>query len=717
MKLKELVIQNFKSFSNKRTIIRFDDFEGLTLIMGQNNDSPDENAKNGCGKSSLFDALCYVLTGKPIKAVDKPAALVNRSNKKAMKIILDFELNGYDCRIIRGMKPGVCKFYKKPLNADGSVDEDIYDVTKDSIRNTAADIIEFTGMDRDVFMLVVVTAAKTDNFFDMDATSQKSIVETLFGYSVLTKKGEALKLMRKERESDLALEKAKVEERIAAQERDKKRLEALEQQLSNWENNRNNKIVTLEQTIAELEPIDFDKEATILNNKSNIEHERKGFKSLVTIAESNLNNHIQTIKAPIERKLKEAEKKVRELKDIDIDSFLKAYDEYTEEEKRINSLKTDLDNDLKLLRQFLAQFNIELQKLKKEVAGYADHCPTCGQEWPDQSLRQSKIDELNKNIASKVEESNETNTAIETLMFERGELDLNIRVKPSQFVNRDMALRAASDLDNARQMVKTYRNELIEAETKENELEEAVLTAQNDFKKFEESISSEEKQTGCFGTFEELSECKALLEQSRKQLIELKEEDNPYLFNVETLKNDLAEDIDTSSIIAIEEDIKDHTDLINLLTKKDSPIRKDVTATKLPALNKYVSQYLDELNLPYVVRFNDDLSASIFDFDDVGNFSTLSSGEEERVGLALSWAFRDVFESMNYPINFFGIDERIDAGLDGSGSQRAISILYEMAVNRKRNIFLISHREEMVDFVDRVMIMVKENKFTHVEMQ
>ena len=146
MKLKELIIQNYKSFGNKKTIIRFDDFEGLTLIMGQNNDSPDENAKNGCGKSSLFDALCYVMTGKPIKSVDKPAALINRSNKKGMVVTLNFELHGYDCQITRGMKPGVCKFYKKPLSAEGNVNEDIYDATKDSIRNTAADIIEFTDM-------------------------------------------------------------------------------------------------------------------------------------------------------------------------------------------------------------------------------------------------------------------------------------------------------------------------------------------------------------------------------------------------------------------------------------------------------------------------------------------------------------------------------------------------------------------------------------------
>ena len=59
------------------------------------------------------------------------------------------------------------------------------------------------------------------------------------------------------------------------------------------------------------------------------------------------------------------------------------------------------------------------------------------------------------------------------------------------------------------------------------------------------------------------------------------------------------------------------------------------------------------------------------------------------------------------------IDELIDNGLDANGVENAISILKNMARERKKNIFLISHKDELVSRVNSVLKVVKENGFTN----
>jgi ABC-type polysaccharide/polyol phosphate transport system ATPase subunit len=58
------------------------------------------------------------------------------------------------------------------------------------------------------------------------------------------------------------------------------------------------------------------------------------------------------------------------------------------------------------------------------------------------------------------------------------------------------------------------------------------------------------------------------------------------------------------------------------------------------------------------------------------------------------------------------IDELIDNGMDYSGADNALSVMQSMVYERNKNIFLISHKEELITKVNNVMIAVKENGFT-----
>jgi DNA repair exonuclease SbcCD ATPase subunit len=112
------------------------------------------------------------------------------------------------------------------------------------------------------------------------------------------------------------------------------------------------------------------------------------------------------------------------------------------------------------------------------------------------------------------------------------------------------------------------------------------------------------------------------------------------------------------------------------------------------------------------VQFISDLNVEITELGRELDFDNLSRGERNRLILGLSWAFRDVYESMNEPINFMAIDELIDSGMDTNGVDAALSVLKKIERERGKNIFLISHRDELVGRVNTILQVTKENGFT-----
>ena len=159
--------------------------------------------------------------------------------------------------------------------------------------------------------------------------------------------------------------------------------------------------------------------------------------------------------------------------------------------------------------------------------------------------------------------------------------------------------------------------------------------------------------------------------------------------------------------------VKEHQEfLYKLLTNKDSYIRKRIIDQNLSYLNARLSQYLDRIGLPHTVVFMNDLSVNITELGRELDFDNLSRGERNRLILSLSWAFRDVWESLYQPINLLFIDELIDSGMDASGVENAMAILKKMSRDAHKSIWLVSHRDELGGRVNNVLTVVKENGFT-----
>ena len=202
------------------------------------------------------------------------------------------------------------------------------------------------------------------------------------------------------------------------------------------------------------------------------------------------------------------------------------------------------------------------------------------------------------------------------------------------------------------------------------------------------------------------------LDGLEKSLTAKIDEQNPYEEQIEELNHTAIQEINWNEVNALTK-LKDHQEFLHkLLTNKDSFIRKKIIDQNLSYLNKRLSYYIDKLGLPHRVVFQNDLTVEITQLGQDLDFDNLSRGERNRLILSMSFAFRDVWEGLYQSINLLFIDELVDAGMDAAGVESALAVLKKMARERNKNIYLISHKDELVGRVNNVLRVIKENGFT-----
>ena len=202
------------------------------------------------------------------------------------------------------------------------------------------------------------------------------------------------------------------------------------------------------------------------------------------------------------------------------------------------------------------------------------------------------------------------------------------------------------------------------------------------------------------------------LDSLERELTSRADDVNPYAEQIDELRKTAIQEISWDIVNNLVK-LRDHQEfLLKLLTNKDSFIRKKIIDQNLNYLNKRLGYYIDKLGLPHQVIFQNDLNVEITQLGQDLDFDNLSRGERNRLILSMSFAFRDVWEGLYQGINLLFIDELVDAGMDAAGVESALAVLKKMARERNKNIYLISHKDELVGRVNSVLRVIKENGFT-----
>ena len=231
-------------------------------------------------------------------------------------------------------------------------------------------------------------------------------------------------------------------------------------------------------------------------------------------------------------------------------------------------------------------------------------------------------------------------------------------------------------------------------------------------KKIEDLGDIESKPNTFYENAKEAYEHQHNVENLKIALQAKKDEVDPYQEQIDDLKETAIQELNWETVNELTS-TKEHQDfLYKLLTNKDSFIRKKIIEQNLAYLNNRLTYYLDKIGLPHTVVFKNDLTVEIQQLGQDLDFDNLSRGERNRLILGMSWSFRDVWESLYQNINLLFIDELIDSGMDTAGVESSISILKKMARERGKNVYLISHKDELMGRVTNVLKVIKENGFT-----
>ena len=262
----------------------------------------------------------------------------------------------------------------------------------------------------------------------------------------------------------------------------------------------------------------------------------------------------------------------------------------------------------------------------------------------------------------------------------------------------EISLRKTKELEDAT----SYQLEITE---KVNEVVKAL----------EEIGDINGRPTTFYETAKEAYEHRQNVDSLKQSLTSKQEEVDPYQAQINELNDTAMQEINWSPVNDLN-NYKEHQDfLLKLLTNKDSFIRKKIIDQNLAYLNNRLTYYLDKLGLPHSVVFQNDLNVEITQLGQDLDFDNLSRGERNRLILGMSFAFRDVWESLYQKINLLFIDELIDSGMDTAGVEGSLAVLKKMGRDGDKNVFLISHKDELIGRVNYVMRVVKENGFTSYE--
>ena len=145
-----------------------------TLIVGS----------NGAGKSTILDALCYVLFNKPFRKINKPQ-LPNSINEKELVVEVEFCIGTINYKVIRGMKPNVFEIYRN----NELVDQDA--ANKDYQKYLEQSILKLNYKS---FTQVVILGSSTFvPFMQLPAAHRREVIEDLLDIQIFSQMNSLLK--------------------------------------------------------------------------------------------------------------------------------------------------------------------------------------------------------------------------------------------------------------------------------------------------------------------------------------------------------------------------------------------------------------------------------------------------------------------------------------------------------------------------------------------
>ena len=219
---KRIAWQNFLSTGNAFTEVPLNQHT-TTLIVGE----------NGSGKSTILDAICFALFGKPYRNINKPQ-LVNSINTKNCLVELEFDIGSRQYLIRRGIKPSVFEIYENGVFLDQDA------ATKDYQRYLEETILKLNY--KSFTQIVILGSTSFTPFMQLPAAARREIIEDLLDIKIFSQMNATLK-------EKVSAMKSKMTDLENGLDLTKKKIQLQQTFIKTLEDDRANKIYSLQKQV------------------------------------------------------------------------------------------------------------------------------------------------------------------------------------------------------------------------------------------------------------------------------------------------------------------------------------------------------------------------------------------------------------------------------------------------------------------------------------
>ena len=198
---KKISWKNFLSTGNQFTEVQLDECQN-SLIIGT----------NGAGKSTILDALTFVLFGKSFRKINKPQ-LINSTNEKECVVNIDFRIGSVEWSIVRGIKPNIFEIYRDGKLLDQAAS------ANDQQKYLEQSILKMNY--KSFTQIVILGSSNFTPFMQLPASGRREVIEDILDIKVFSTMNNIIKdQLRKHREDIkvLNLKKESLSDKVLMQE-------------------------------------------------------------------------------------------------------------------------------------------------------------------------------------------------------------------------------------------------------------------------------------------------------------------------------------------------------------------------------------------------------------------------------------------------------------------------------------------------------------------
>ena len=649
MELKNLQIENFFSYGPSVAI----DFEAIAgspcLIQGKVKGASEDS--NGAGKSAMFEAFHWCLTGRTVRGVKAKEVVRSGENKVFVQSL--FNHAGKAWQVSRTWSDKVKKI-------EVVVDEKTHEF-HDSRQGTES-LFEMLGISQEVFSLLTFTGRKFISFSYLSPKERADLVDNVVD-GTLWKKGSELAGRKLSAVKTELKGKEFRKDELEGDARDAdKHIEAKEQELKVFK-----------------EDVCVKYRAEAKEKIAAVESELDKARAIYNIAKESLSKDLESVEI--------ANKQIVAMENT-LESASSKYEASFREHMQIKGELEDRKRKIASLHEKLPAIQKALDDLKQQKD--TGKCPACGQElqadydWEKHRQKEKEIDSSAKQILAGIESE-------EKLLADASEKEVVLKgyVDKNNDRKQQIIAQSANEKRQVNAVISSYKTREMDLNGKGKEVEriQGVLAAEQ---KKEQDVeiyiaATQSKLDHQFDTLKEKKkEISAAIEKNKNEMLILLQEETVYEYWKKGFK-----DIYYSKFDYFLEFLES---LLNDYCWRQG---LDVDSVCLSSHRQLASgEQKPEITLT-VKRGGEMLS-----------LDSLSEGETQRMDLAVFLSLREVlsrFGMSNW--NLMVLDEPL-SGLDAHGMEEAFRIVSDMSADNQ--VFVIDHNSEFKNRFASVLTVVKD---------